>query len=65
MGNSKIMTMDDGIADAGEINDGALLGLQSGRLNRRSFLFGSAAGLGMLGLGGCATSDDMMRAEAA
>ena len=65
MGNSKIMTMDDGIADAGEINDGALLGLQSGRLNRRSCLFGSAAGLGMLGLGGCATSDDMMRAEAA
>jgi lipoprotein-anchoring transpeptidase ErfK/SrfK len=60
------MTMDDGIADAGEINEEALLGLQSGRLNRRSFLFGSAAGLGVLGLGGCATSDDMMmRAEAA
>jgi lipoprotein-anchoring transpeptidase ErfK/SrfK len=65
MGNSKIMTMDDGIADAGEINEGALLGLQSGRLNRRSFLFGSAAGLGALGLAGCATTDGMSLAEAA
>jgi hypothetical protein len=65
MGNSKIMIMDDGIADAGERNEGALLGLRSGRLNRRSFLFGSAVGLGALGLAGCATSDDMMRAEAA
>jgi lipoprotein-anchoring transpeptidase ErfK/SrfK len=65
MRNSKIMTMDDGIADAGEINEGALLGFQSGRLNRRSFLFGSAAGLGALGLAGCSTSDSMMRAEAA
>jgi len=64
MGNSKIMTMHDGIADAGEIKEGALPGLQSGRLNRRSFLLGSAAGLGAMGLGGCATSDDMMRAEA-
>ena len=58
------MTMHDGIADAGEIKEGALPGLQSGRLNRRSFLLGSAAGLGAMGLGGCATSDDMMRAEA-
>jgi lipoprotein-anchoring transpeptidase ErfK/SrfK len=59
------MTMDDRTADAGEINQGALLGLQSGRLNRRSFLFGSVAGFGALGLAGCSTSDDMMRAEAA
>jgi lipoprotein-anchoring transpeptidase ErfK/SrfK len=65
MGNSKIMIMDDGIADAGERNSGVLLGLPSGRLSRRSFLFGSAAGLGALGLAGCATSDDMIRAEAA
>jgi lipoprotein-anchoring transpeptidase ErfK/SrfK len=59
------MTMDDGIADAGERNEGALPGLQSRRLNRRSFLFGSAAGLGALGLAGCGTTDSMMRAEAA
>jgi lipoprotein-anchoring transpeptidase ErfK/SrfK len=57
MGNFKISIMDDGIADVGERNEGALLGLRSGRLNRRSFLFGSAVGLGALGLAGCATSD--------
>jgi lipoprotein-anchoring transpeptidase ErfK/SrfK len=51
------MIMDDGIADAGEGNQGALLELRSGRLDRRSFLLGSAAGLGALGLTGCATSD--------
>jgi len=65
MGNSKIMIIDDGIADAGERNEGALLGLRSGRLNRRSFLFGSAVGLGALGLAGCVTSDGMSRTEAA
>ncbi|PWB90529.1 hypothetical protein C5688_09760 [Methylocystis sp. MitZ-2018] len=59
------MIMDDGIADAGERNEEALLGLRSGRLNRRSFLVGSAAGLGAAGLAGCVSSDDMMRAEAA
>lgn len=59
------MIFDDRIADAGERNEGALPGLQSGRLDRRSFLFGSAAGLGALGLSGCLTSDDMSRAEAA
>ena len=59
------MTMDDGIADVGERSEGAPPGLKSGRLNRRSFLFGSAAGLGALGLAGCATSDGMSRAEAA
>ncbi len=59
------MIMDDGIAGAGERNEGAPLGLRWGRIDRRSFLFGSAAGLGALGLAGCATSDDMLRAEAA
>ncbi|MFO1134820.1 MAG: L,D-transpeptidase [Rhodoblastus sp.] len=34
------------------------------RLDRRSFLFGSAAGLGALGLGGCMTTEGMSRAEA-
>jgi lipoprotein-anchoring transpeptidase ErfK/SrfK len=55
MGNSKIM-MDDGIADAAERDGGALLGLRSGRLNRRSFVFGSAS-LGALGLAGCMSTD--------
>lgn len=50
------MIMDDGIADAGE---------RSGRLDRRSFLFGSAFGLGALGLAGCVESDSMSRTEAA
>jgi lipoprotein-anchoring transpeptidase ErfK/SrfK len=55
MVNTKIMIVDEG----------ALLGFRSGRLDRRSFLFGSAVGLGALGLAGCATSDSMIRAEAA
>ncbi|CAH1669633.1 L,D-transpeptidase [Chelatococcus asaccharovorans] len=55
------MIMDGEKADAGEIDQVALLGLRSGRLNRRSFLFGSAVvGLGTLGLGGCVTSDGGM-----
>ena len=65
MGNSEIMIMDHGIADAGEMDERALLGLRSGLLNRRSFLVGSAVGLGALGLAGCATSDGMSFAEAA
>jgi lipoprotein-anchoring transpeptidase ErfK/SrfK len=50
------------IAKSGEIDEAALLGLRSGLLNRRSFLLGSAVGLGTLGLGGCATSDGMSEA---
>jgi lipoprotein-anchoring transpeptidase ErfK/SrfK len=64
-GNSETMIIDNGTADAGERDEGVLLGLRSGRLNRRSFLFGSAASLGALGLAGCVTSDGMSRAEAA
>ena len=63
MGSSKIMIMDDAIADSGERNEGVLLGLRSGRLDRRSFLFGSAAGLGALGLAGCATTESMIPAD--
>jgi lipoprotein-anchoring transpeptidase ErfK/SrfK len=57
------MIMDRGIADAGAMGEGAVLGLQSGLLNRRSFLFGSAVGLSALGLAGCA-ADGISRAEA-
>jgi lipoprotein-anchoring transpeptidase ErfK/SrfK len=64
------MTTDDGIAGGGERQDSAPRALQPGRLDRRSFLLGSAAGLGALGigtlgLGGCASTDSLMRAEAA
>jgi lipoprotein-anchoring transpeptidase ErfK/SrfK len=66
MGNSKTMIMDGEIANAGETDDAALSALRSEHLNRRSFLLGSAASLGALGLAGCATTDDsMIRAEAA
>jgi len=58
------MITDDGIADAGEKNEGVALELSAGRLDRRSFLLGSAAGLGALGLAGCATTDGMISAEA-
>ncbi|WP_158818153.1 L,D-transpeptidase [Methylocapsa sp. S129] len=57
------MIIDGGIADAGAMDETALPGLRSGLLNRRSFLFGAAVGLGALELAGCA-SDGMSRAEA-
>ena len=58
------MIMDGGNADAGETDERALLGRRAGLLSRRSFLIGSAAGVGALGLAGCATSDGMSLAEA-
>jgi lipoprotein-anchoring transpeptidase ErfK/SrfK len=65
MGNCQIMIMDGGNADAGDTDEVALLGRRAGLLTRRSFLVGSAAGVGALGLAGCATSDGMSFAEAA
>jgi lipoprotein-anchoring transpeptidase ErfK/SrfK len=59
------MIMNRGHVDAGAMDEGAPPELRSARFNRRSFLFGSAAGLGALALSGCVTSDDMLRAEAA
>jgi len=58
MGDSKIMIMDGEIAEAGKMAAGTPPGLGSERLNRRSFLIGSAASLGALGLAGCATTDE-------
>jgi lipoprotein-anchoring transpeptidase ErfK/SrfK len=55
------MIMDGGIADGGET---ARRGRRSGFLDRRSFLGGSAASLGALGLTGCAMTDGMSLAEA-
>jgi lipoprotein-anchoring transpeptidase ErfK/SrfK len=57
--------MKDNCAGVGEKNDGVLQKRLSAPLDRRSFLFGSAVGLGALGLGGCVGSDDLSRAEAA
>ena len=51
-----------GAAKAGAI---ASLDRDAGFLSRRSFLIGSAAGVGALGMAGCATTDDLMLAEAA
>ena len=55
------MIKDGGHAGAGEI---VPPGRRAGLLNRRSFLVGSAVGFSALGLAGCATSDDLMLAEA-
>ena len=41
------------------------LSVENDRLSRRSLLFGAAAGLGALGLSGCAVTDGMSLAEAA
>ena len=59
--------MGDGMAKAGGVDKAGLArGPVAGRLSRRSFLAGSAVGLGSLGLGGCVTSDGgMSRHEAA
>lgn len=57
--------MDTRIVDADRTDEGVRRGQQSGQLDRRSFLFGSAVGLASLGLGGCVTSDGMSRTEAA
>ncbi len=64
MRNSKIMITNNGIADAGEMDEGILPGLRSGRFSRRSFLVGSAIGFGALGLTGCVSPDFMSLAEA-
>ena len=53
------MNMDGRIADAGA----GSLRLRSGLISRRSFLVGSAVGVGALGLAGCA-GDGMSLAEA-
>jgi len=58
------MMTDHESADTGAMGKGSKA-RQSPHLSRRSFLFGSAAGLGALSLAGCVTSDDAGRAEAA
>ncbi|MFZ4530308.1 MAG: L,D-transpeptidase [Alsobacter sp.] len=65
VGNSKFGIVDSRIAGTGERDGEARLGLQSGRLDRRSFLLGSAVGLSTLALAGCVTSDSLSSVEAA
>jgi lipoprotein-anchoring transpeptidase ErfK/SrfK len=57
------MMMDRGIAAAGSMDRAACSG-ERALLDRRSFLLGATAGLGALGLGGCAVTDGMSLAEA-
>jgi len=63
-GSCQIMITDGGHADAGNRDDIAPLGRRPGLLSRRSFLVGSAVGVGALGLAGCSTLDGMSLAEA-
>lgn len=58
-----MMIMDGGTAAADARDERAQPGLQAGALSRRSFLLGSAVGLGALSLAGCA-GDGMSLAEA-
>lgn len=51
------MTKSSEIIKSAETDIAAVPRLEAGLLDRRSFLLGSTAGLGALGLGGCATSD--------
>jgi len=62
-GSDPIMNTNGKNAGPGAADAVALPGRQSGLLSRRSFLAGSAAGLGALGLAGC-VSDGMSLAEA-
>ena len=58
------MRMDREFAGLGAEDGCNLTRHQAGRLSRRSFLLGSAAGVGALGLAGCVTNDGMSLAEA-
>ena len=59
------MITNHGKAESADIGEVALLELPSGLLDRRSFLFSAAVGLGTLGLAGCAADDDGSLAAAA
>ena len=59
------MVIDGEFAGAGDTGAADRHGRAASGLDRRSFLIGSAASVGLLGLGGCANSDAMLRREAA
>ena len=64
MRNSTNMPTNNGITDIGAPHEGTRPEPGLKQLNRRSFLLGSAAGFGALGLAGCVTNDGMSLAEA-
>ena len=61
------MIIDNTLASTGKADEAALSARQAGLLNRRSFMLGSATGLGALGMGGCAatTAEGLSSAELA
>jgi lipoprotein-anchoring transpeptidase ErfK/SrfK len=59
------MVIDGQIAHADGSGDAGLPQHKAEGLNRRSFLIGSAAAAGVLGLGGCMSSEARLRREAA
>ena len=62
-GDAPIMMTNDNAPKGGETDAAGLPGFPS-RFSRRSFLIGSAASCGALGLGGCAATDGMSSLEA-
>lgn len=56
------MTIKTGIAGVGERDRNASAGHRAGRLSRRSFLTGAAAGLGGLGMAGCMSDGNLLEA---
>ena len=64
-GRSGLAVTDSGMSSVSGSGEGVRPRLLSGHLSRRSFLVGTAAGLGTLGLAGCATTDGMSSLEAA
>ncbi|WDR01779.1 L,D-transpeptidase [Devosia algicola] len=58
------MNLDNGIADAGDMDEAACSVRRAGAISRRSFLVGSAVSLSALALAGCATTGGMSLAEA-
>lgn len=59
------MVIDGEFANADEMGEACLPGRGPELLNRRSFLIGSAVGVGVLGLAGCMSTGAMSRREAA
>ena len=57
------MRIDRAFSPLADPDTAILPGGRSASLNRRSFLLGTAAGLGTLALGGCATTEGMTSAE--
>lgn len=62
MESSKVTIVDNDTANMRDRDGLTMSARSSGRLSRRSFLVGSAAGLGGLGLAGCVTDGSLLEA---